>query len=591
MTIERLLRWFVVLIAIAAAIDPSFVLNGRARPRVSVLTQDGASMDLPVAGGQSGRLMAADISARLKRDLRGDFEIVDTRDEAAAWTIVVGDSYPEEAFPDEGRVSTVTLQHRLAPNVSVTSVAGPASVPVATAVRLRIVLRADGLTGSASDVIVRAGGAAVGRAAHDWTSDREIWTAEIAAVPIGSPPFRFEIDVSSRTTEETDLDNHAVVDVDLSPRLRIFVLEGRPSWASAFVRRALEEDPRFDVSGVSQAAPRFAVTAGAPPAAGPDRLDRFDNADAIVAGGLEALSSSQVAALEQFVRERGGGVALVPDSRAATAVARRLLPELETTERLLERPAALTRLSSAASLEASELLEATAIPHGANVLARGPGSDRPIVLAVPVGEGYVVFSGAMDAWRFRGDHDRGFAKFWRSTVAGLALSARAPIDVQLSPVRAAPGERVSVTARVRPLERQRLGDRLAMDANVGASSLRLWPDAAQGVFRGGFVADASQAPAQVTAGIGDGSAKGTARLTVDSHARNARAPLELLAASHAGVNVDADHVADLERHLRGSVSANSERRTRYPMRSSWWFAPFAACLSAEWWLRRKSGRR
>jgi hypothetical protein len=591
MTIERVLRWAAVLIAIAGAIDPSFVLNGRGRPRVSVFVQDDASMDLPVAGGQSGRLMAADIGARLKNDLRGDFEIVDNRDEAAAWTIVVGNRYPDEMFPGAGRVSTVTLSHRLAPNVSITSVVGPASVPVATTVRLRIDLRADGLAGSRSEVIVRAGGAAVGRAAHDWTSDQEAWSAEIAAVPIGSPPFRFEMDVSSRSAEETDLDNHAAVDVDLSPRLRIFVLEGRPSWASAFVRRALEDDPRFDVSGASQAAPRFAVTAGALPAAGPDRVDRFDDFDAIVAGGLETLSSSQVAALEHFVRERGGGVVLVPDSHAATAVARRLLPELATTERLLERPASLTRVSSPGSLEASELLEATAIPRAANVLTRGPGSDRPIVLAVPVGEGYVVFSGAMDAWRFRGDHDGGFAKFWRSTVAGLALSTRPPIDLQLSPVRAAPGERVDVTARVRPLERQRLGDRLAIDARVGSSNLRLWPDAAQGVFRGGFVADASRPSVQVTASIGDGSAKGVARLTVDSHARNARAPLELLAASHAGVNVDANHVADLERHLRGSVSANTERRTRSPMRSSWWFAPFAVCLSAEWWLRRKSGRR
>ena len=586
-----MLRGTAVLIAIAAAIDPSFVVNGRGRPRVSLLVQADASMDLPVAGGRSVRLMAADIGARLKKDLRGDFEIVDTRDEASAWTIVVGNRYPDETFSDEDRVSTVTLPHRLAPNVSITSVAAPASVPVATAVRLRIVLRADGLAGSGSDVIVRAGGAAVGQAAHEWTNDQEIWTAEIAAVPIGPPPFRFDIDVSSKTAEETDLDNHAVVDVDLSPRLRVFVVEGRPSWASAFVRRALEDDPRFVVSGVSQAAPRFAVTSGTPPAAGPDRRDRFDDADAIVAGGLEALSSSQVAALEHFVRERGGGVALVPDSRASTAVARRLLPELETTERLLERPASLTGLASSGSLEASELLEVAAIPRGANALTLSPGSDRPVVVAVPVGEGYVVFSGAMDAWRFRGDHDDGFAKFWRSTAAGLALSARPPIDVQVSPVRAAPGERISVIARVRPLDRQRFGDRLAIDASVGVSSLRLWPEAAQGVFRGTFVADANQASALVTAAIGDGSAKGTARLTVDSHARNAHAPLELLAASHAGVNVDASHVADLERHLRGSVSANAERRTRYPMRSSWWFVPFAVCLSAEWWLRRSSGRR
>src|SRR5262245_62344069 len=137
MTVERVLRWAVVLIAIAAAIDPPVRLNGRARPRVSVLVQSDASMDLPVAGGQSGRLAAAAIETRLKDDLRADFEIVDAPAEAVEWTIVVGDSYPAEALSDEARVSTVTLSRRLDPNVSIRNVNAPASVPAATAVRLQ----------------------------------------------------------------------------------------------------------------------------------------------------------------------------------------------------------------------------------------------------------------------------------------------------------------------------------------------------------------------------------------------------------------------------------------------------------------------
>jgi hypothetical protein len=37
----------------------------------------------------------------------------------------------------------------------------------------------------------------------------------------------------------------------------------------------------------------------------------------------------------------------------------------------------------------------------------------------------------------------------------------------------------------------------------------------------------------------------------------------------------------------------TERRpeTRYPMRSWWWLLPFAGCLTAEWWLRRRAGLR
>ena len=68
----------------------------------------------------------------------------------------------------------------------------------------------------------------------------------------------------------------------------------------------------------------------------------------------------------------------------------------------------------------------------------------------------------MDAWRFRGEPGGAFDRFWRSTIAGLAIEARPAVDVRLTPRRASPGQRVQVTARVRTLERERLGDRLAI---------------------------------------------------------------------------------------------------------------------------------
>ena len=51
------------------------------------------------------------------------------------------------------------------------------------------------------------------------------------------------------------------------------------------------------------------------------------------------------------------------------------------------------------------------------------------------------------------------------------------------------------------------------------------------------------------------------------------------------------HVADLERFVRNTVNVPRTTLVRHPMRSVWWIVPFAACLSVEWWQRRRRGLR
>jgi hypothetical protein len=41
----------------------------------------------------------------------------------------------------------------------------------------------------------------------------------------------------------------------------------------------------------------------------------------------------------------------------------------------------------------------------------------------------------------------------------------------------------------------------------------------------------------------------------------------------------------------GSTTALSSVVSVHPMRAAWWMLPFAACLTAEWWLRRREGLR
>src|SRR5262249_4771315 len=149
---------------------------------------------------------------------------------------------------------------------------------------------------------------------------------------------------------------------------------------------------------------------------------------------------------------RGGAIALLPDTRAAAATINRFIPGVTFAERLLERASQLAAKTGVRSLESSGLLENDSLPRGAIFLATNPGSGLPIVWTTAMGEGGLLFSGALDAWRFRGKADEAFERFWQSTISALALGARPPVEIQLTPRRAAPGERVRVSARVRKLE-------------------------------------------------------------------------------------------------------------------------------------------
>src|SRR5262249_45261008 len=146
------------------------------------------------------------------------------------------------------------------------------------------------------------------------------------------------------------------------------------------------------------------------------------------------------------------------------------------------------------------------------------------------------------------------------------------------PAHAAPGERVTVTARVRRLERERFANALAISAKTASGTpIRMWPDASSGVFTGSFIVDETDVsgPISVSAIVdevfrgadrrrqghgglpkGDAEAErvplqGTVHLFVDRNAipRDA-APLSMLAGSHGGIDVGAPDLAALERHLR-----------------------------------------
>jgi hypothetical protein len=583
------LRTIAVLIAVAGLIDPALTTAGHTRARVAVIVQDTPTLELPATGESTRRGVAERVRSRLAGAFGGDYDIQPrvTSDTSAA--IVIGDSYPRSGSDSRSdlSVATVTVTGEAAPNVRILRVDAPREVPAGTGVRVGIDAEGAGVASRTSTLTVRSGGLEVGRASHQWRGGRDLWHADIDAVPIGEPPFVLRVEAQPLDVERTSIDNavDAVVDVRRVP-LRVQVYEPRPSWATTFIRRALEADSRFKIAGLSSTSKSIATRTGDAVGLSDARLDDFD---VVIAGGLDRLTETNARALDRFMRARGGAVVLVPDAKPGAGPTGALLRGLTLVERLSEQPQKLAVAAPLAPIQASEMLLVRADAPLVDRLAWTSGADSsPVVVSIPRGGGRLVVSGALDAWRFRTDDAGAFDRFWQSTIAGLALAVPPPVDVSVEPPIVRPGERGDVVVRVRSVGP-------AVRATIDGHPIRLWPDTPAGVFRGSFVARESDGRSTVTVRVDGASQSASRPIVVRADARRelpqTTAPLSLLSASHRGIDATPDNVGDVERFIRRTVAAPVAPISRRPMRSPWWMIPFAACLSGEWYLRRRRGAR
>ena len=264
--------------------------------------------------------------------------------------------------------------------------------------------------------------------------------------------------------------------------------EPRPSWIATFVRRAIEADQRFVVSGLDYPSRGIRIVSGDPASLDQTALRAFS---AVVVGGLDRLTVSDRDRLDWFVRERGGSLVLLPDARPGIAPWTEWLSGTASREVLFERPSPLAVAPPLPAIQVSELLTfAGATVPGATVLARVAGSNEPVVCLIPRGAGRVLVSGALDAWRYRADKDSAFDRFWRSAIAGVALATPPAVDVEIAPAVARPGESVRVVARVHRSAFAAGGTApLQVSARLDSGEpVRLWPEAEADVFSGSFAA-------------------------------------------------------------------------------------------------------
>lgn len=564
-----------IAIVVAAAVDPSIAIDTATRPRIAVVVQDGYVPD----------------AARVRDDLRGqlgaDHDVVPHLVSDAAAAIVIGDRYPSDPVPTSMQVMTVTIPQP-SDGVRIVRIAAPGEVPPATRIRVEVDVDAPSAAGRTTELRARVGGTDSSMVSHRWTRPDERWRASLDVVPVGEPPFVVRVAATTPAGAGAPASSAAAVVVRRRTMpMTVEFVDARPSWASTFVRRALDADPRFRIESVNGESRGIAATTRGAVPLGDARLDRFD---AVVLGGLDRLTANDVAGVQRYMRERGGAVVLLPDQRVDAGPVRPLFPEF--TERLLERPASLVSPSGGAVLRASELLVASTPAAGANVVMRTPADQgEAVVVTIPFAAGRMLVSGAMDAWRYRATDEGAFDRFWQSTIAGLALATPAAIDVEVTPAVLRPRDAATVTARVRS------GEPAAVTASFGGQPVRLVPEAERGVYSGRLTAGESATVATLEVQALDDrgereSAVLSVPIVVDAPApARVEPPLSLLSASHHGLDVPPGRTSEIVDALRQSVHPTRATVHQHPMRSPWWLFPFVACLSAEWWQRRRRGLR
>lgn len=461
--------------------------------------------------------------------------------------------------------------------------------------RLALRAEADGLSGQKSRLTVVSEGIEVGRIDHTWTG-AGVEHIEMPVEALAAGPGRLTVTAEPLEGESRRDDNVTETCIDIEDaRLRVAFLEPRPSWAAGMVRRVIEQDRGFDVASIVRPSPGVEVrTPAAPPAITSSSLAAFD---VVVVGAPEELRGPELDALRAFLASRGGTVVFLPDRRPAGRYAEMVGDGFD--EVLLSSPAALYAPGGARAPRASELALIRGGVHGLQAL--GSLLDgRPAIAARASGIGTVLFSGALDAWRYRADEGQPFAAFWRGALAAAALAAPPRVSVTVHPatVRGSRSSEVRVRLRRSELEMDADGAvsmpavaavAVPMESSTAAPEpIRLWPTGEMGMLEGRFV-PTFDGDYEVIATSATG-ARGHATLTRSAAAQMGVARDVAVTIASATRGVASENPDAIVRHLR-SLPRRHVETTAHPMRSGWWVLPFSVALCAEWTLRRRAGRR
>jgi hypothetical protein len=590
MTAPLTLRMISIAIAVAGIADPVLTIPGHAPRPMTITILDGPSLVLP-QGPATRRERAYDAANRLRGELSDVFDTRVREQSTAADAnpcpvegacLVISDGARPRRLSASGMLGAVRIGAALTPNVAIRALHLPTQTTPAAVAAVDVDLWASGMGGTNTDLLVFDGDLVVGQTSHTWPGGDGVQTATVRVewTPVQSGLREIRVAIPAIDGEATGLDNEAHTATEVAiERYELLLYEPRPTWTGTFVRRALEDDPRFVVRARARVANAIAVTSGAPALTAATLAS--SNVRLVVITAPEQLTASEVTTLEQFMRVRGGSVVALIDV-APTGPSQRLLP-FTITERRENEPIQV------GALKASEFL--TLEPRDAVTSVIAAAGNSPVMVARPFGNGRLMASALIDAWRFRGENDA-FARFWQAALADAADAAGDVLMLDVTPRLAYRGDRLAVDIEWRPL----IGIPDAVDVRATVvcgerrQNIRLWPSGTPGRFEGEFVATAD-GKCRVDA-ILNGITRSTALLIRDRASVIGADGDELTSAitAHGGLVVAGGNENELVSAFRRAASPTRISTQVHPLRSPWWVVPFVACLGAEWWLRRRAGR-
>lgn len=575
-----ILRMLGIAIAAAAAIDPAISVR-RAQP-IAVEIVSGAT---DRAGRVRERLLS-ELEDRVTVARPGEGDAV----------VVIDGALDTASIRDAVPVSVVQMSPP--PNLRLVNASTLSKVVSGHQAMIAVDADVQSVAGRRSFMTVTQQGVAVGRIEHSWTEARR-QRVLVPFVPVGTGTHRVHVSAAP-FADESRVDDNVVetASIHVNRPLQVAFIEPRPSWAAGFVRRAVESDPAFEIASVVSTSRGIDVRTGsAPTSLTASALERFD---AVVVGAPEELKAGDLQALRSFLAERGGTVIFLPDRRPSGPYAA-FISAAGFEEVLLDAPVTLWDNGGQRALRASEF----ALPRAGRTAMRpllALEDGRAAIASWPVGSGSMIFSGALDAWRFRAEADGYFAAFWRASIAAAALAAQPVVRVELDPPLVRPGVATRILVRVRPTEFQHGADgtitlpavsasatRLSADS-LSAEPVRLWPLAEPGVFEGRLIPERQGSyRVDVIAGRAQGSALAPEATTSVMTSGNDE-DSSMVASATGGVVARADDLSPVVTHLK-SISRREASATVHPMRSAWWTLLFALVLCGEWALRRRRGER
>ncbi len=586
------LRVVAIAIALAGVADPVVSIERQRRRPLTVAILDAPSLTLP-DGDTTRRERAYAIADSLRGALSDVFDVsvrehslatVAAPCSADAACIVISDGRrPLRMGERNAPLGAVLIGAPIDGNVAITSVRSPARTHPRALGVVTVELSARGITGQTA-LEVFDDGVLVGQATHDWTADSQASsTAQVRIewTPVAEGVRDLTITARPVEGERTIDDNTAHVAVDVSEyAATVLVHEPRPSWAGTFVRRAIADDARFRVLARARLGGALSIETAQIPL---QLAALVRNGIAVVlVTAPDQLTSSEVDALDQFARVRGGSVIVLVDAPPASHV-RRLIP-FAVVQHAERNPVAVGRL------RASEFVTFDALGLETTVLSAG--DEGAVVVSRNVGRGRVVAYGAGDAWRYRDREDQ-FAHYWRSLMADAEQAAGDPLTLDLSSSVVQPGEQVRLGVEWRSSDvPEPVEVRGGLDCDGRRSMIRLWPSHAPNRFEGSFTAPSS-GRCEVHVAIDDRETATAAMIAGAPIAQLNAGRDELSAAitANGGVVVVPDQQSALVTAFRRSASTEHIPAPSHLMRSPWWIIPFAGCLGGEWWWRRRRGQR